>query len=455
MRLTELSRTHTFRTAAIACAAFGVMTLLLFGFIYWQTAWLETQRIDQRLMNEYAILLRQSPAAMEADIKTHYGADLHRQVFAAIFAPNGTPIVGGLQSPPPGLADDRLPHEAEALRLDERGITREMVRAVAGRLKDGRLLVVGRSEEDLDKLRALVLRALALGLLPALAAALGIGLFASQRTIARVRRVNQAIHRIMQGQLSERLPSTGGMDELDQLAASVNTMLAEIERLLCEVKGVGDNIAHDLRTPLTRMRVRLERACGRTNSLEEQDAVLGQAIVDLDQTLAIITALLRIGELEAGQRKSGFANLSLVSLLQEAADLFTPLADQRGLQFQLTLSPDVEIRADRDLLMEALVNLLDNAIKFVPEHGSVGLALLHTASWPVIRVTDSGAGVPDHERKAVLDRFYRADPSRHVPGSGLGLSLVAAILRLHGFSLAMHDLNPGFAVDIRCNSGEE
>jgi signal transduction histidine kinase len=455
VRLTELSRTHTFRTAAIACAAFGVMTLLLFGFIYWQTAWLETQRIDQRLMNEYAILLRQSPAAMEADIKTHYGADLHRQVFAAIFAPNGTPIVGGLQSPPPGLADDRLPHEAEALRLDERGITREMVRAVAGRLKDGRLLVVGRSEEDLDKLRALVLRALALGLLPALAAALGIGLFASQRTIARVRRVNQAIHRIMQGQLSERLPSTGGMDELDQLAASVNTMLAEIERLLGEVKGVGDNIAHDLRTPLTRMRVRLERACGRTNSLEEQDAVLGQAIVDLDQTLAIITALLRIGELEAGQRKSGFANLSLVSLLQEAADLFTPLADQRGLQFQLTLGPDVDIRGDHDLLMEALVNLLDNAIKFAPEHGSVGLALLQETSPPVIRITDSGTGVPEHERNSVLDRFYRADPSRHVPGSGLGLSLVAAILRLHGFSLAMHDLNPGFAVDIRCKSEEE
>ncbi len=455
MRLTELFRTHTFRTAAIACSAFGAMTLLLFGFIYWQTAWLETERMERRLMNEYAILSRETPAAMEADINTHYGADLHRQVFAAVFAPDGTRIVGGLQSAPPGLAYDRLPHETESLRLDGRGITRERVRAVAGRLNDGRVLVVGRSEEDLDKLRGLVLRALSLGLVPALAAALGIGLFASQRTIAKVRRVNQAITRIMQGHLSERLPSSGGLDELDQLAGSVNTMLAEIERLLGEVKGVGDNIAHDLRTPLTRMRARLERARGRTNSPAEQNEVLGQAIVDLDQTLAIITALLRIGELEAGQRKSGFANLSLVSLLQEAAELFTPLAEQRGLQFQLTLSPDVDIRGDRDLLMEALVNLLDNAIKFAPEHGCVGLALLQETSSPVIRITDSGTGVPEHERTAVLDRFYRADPSRHVPGSGLGLSLVAAILRLHGFSLAMHDLNPGFAVDIRCNSGEE
>jgi signal transduction histidine kinase len=292
-------------------------------------------------------------------------------------------------------------------------------------------------------------------LLPALAASLGIGLFASQRTIARVRDVNQAITRIMQGHLSERLPTAGTMDELDQLASSVNTMLDETERLLGEVKGVGDNIAHDLRTPLARLRVRLERARGRGITLAEQDAVLGQAIEDLDQTLAIITALLRIGELEAGRRQSAFASVSVASLLHEAADLVAPLAEQRGLQFQLTLSPDVDIRADRDLLMEALVNLLDNAIKFAPEHGSVGLSLLHAGAMPVIRISDSGTGVPDNERRAVLDRFYRADPSRHIPGSGLGLSLVAAILRMHGFSLAMHDLNPGFAVDIVCSCGEE
>jgi len=455
VRLAELSRAHAFRTAAIVCAAFGAVTLLLFGFIYWQTAWMDMERIDRRLINEFTILSRETPAALQADITTHYGADLPRQVFAAAFAPDGMRIVGGLQSPPPGLAPDRTPHEAEALRLDERGTTLERVRAVAGRLADGKLLVVGRSEEDLDKLRALVVRALALGLLPALAAALGIGLFASQRTIARVRRVNQAISRIMQGHLSERLPSAGGIDELDQLAGSVNTMLAEIERLLAEVKGVGDNIAHDLRTPLARLRVRLEHARGRASSLTELDSVLGRAIEDLDQTLAIITALLRIGELEAGRRQSGFGNVSLASLLHEAADLVAPLMEQRGLQFQLTLSPDVDILGDRDLLMEALVNLLDNALKFAPEHGSVGLALLQENGRAVIRIADSGAGVPARDRKAVLDRFYRADPSRHIQGVGLGLSLVAAIVRLHGFALAMHDLNPGFAVDITCSSGGE
>ncbi len=454
MRLTEPFRTHAFRTAVIACAAFGAMTLLLFGFIYWQTTWLETAQTDRSLINEYTFLSRETPAALAQDIRAHYGVGLHRLSFAAIFAPDGTRIVGGIETIPPGLPQDQMPHEVVSIRRDEPGISREKVRAVAGRLADGEILVVGRSEQDIDKLRSLELRALSLGLLPALAASIGIGLFASQRTIARVRRVNQAISRIMMGHLSERLPSAGTMDELDQLAGSVNAMLAEIERLLAEVKGVGDNIAHDLRTPLARVRVRLERARGRSRTAAEQDAVLGQAIEDLDQTLAIITALLRIGELEAGRRQSGFASVSLAGLLQEAADLFAPLAEQRGLQFQLTLGPDAEICADRDLLMEALVNLLDNAIKFAPENGSVGLALLHEDAVPVIRISDSGAGVPEHERKAVLDRFYRADPSRHIPGSGLGLSLVAAIVRLHGFSLAMHGLDPGFAVDIICGSDD-
>jgi hypothetical protein len=452
VRLTELFRTHAFRTAAIACAAFGAMTLLLFGFIYWRTAWLETYRIDQTLLHEYAFLSREAPDALAADIRAHYGEDLHRLSFAAIFAVDGTRIAGGLDALPDGLPGDGVPHEVVSVRRDDGGITREKVRAIAGRLNDGRQLVVGRSEQDLDKLRSLVLRALALGLLPALAASLGIGLFASQRTLARVRDVNRAIYRIMQGHLSERLPSAGTLDELDQLAGSVNIMLAEIERLLAEVKGVGDNIAHDLRTPLARLRVRLERLRGRVRGEAEQDMLLGQAIEDLDQTLSIITALLRIGELEAGQRQSGFASVSLVGLLREAADLCVPLAEQRGLQFHLTLSPDIDIHADRDLLMEALVNLLDNAIKFAPSHGSVGLALLQGGAYPVIRVTDSGSGVPPHERKAVLDRFYRADRSRHIPGSGLGLSLVAVIVRIHGFALAMQDLDPGFAMDIICGS---
>jgi signal transduction histidine kinase len=447
---TELLRSTIFRTAAIACAAFATTTLLLFGFIYWQTAGLETSRIDSFIRNEHAALLRESPAVMAADVNSRYGADLHRQSFAAIFAPSGEPIAGTLTAMPPGLAEDGNLHDVRLVRRGDHGPTAEIARVVAGRLTNGGVLLVGRSVQDLAELRTRVARALWLGLLPALAASLAIGLYASQRTIVRVRAVNRAIARIMQGHLQERLPSAGTSDALDQLAESCNRMLVEIERLMDEVKGVGDSIAHDLRGPLARLRFRLETGRTRARTQAELDEVVAQGLQELDQTLAIITALLRIGELQTDRRQAAFRLVGLASLLREVAELYAPLAEHRGLTFQLTLGPDGEVLADRALLLEAIVNLLDNAIKFVPAQGMVAVQLMWEDGRPVVRVCDSGPGIPVPYRQAVLGRFYRAPNSRHVSGSGLGLSLVSAILRLHGFDLRMSDTAGGFAVDILC-----
>ncbi len=449
---TELLASPIFRTSAIACAAFATTTLLLFGFIYWQTAGLETSRIDAFIRHEHAALLRESPAVMAADVNTRYGADLHRQSFAAIFGPSGKPIAGGLAALPPGLAEDGDLHDIELLRRGEDGAAPDVARVVAGRLSNGNLLVVGRSVQDLVELRLRVGRALWLGLLPALAASLAIGLYASQRTILRVRAVNRAIARIMQGHLEERLPSSGTSNALDQLAESCNRMLAEIERLLGEVKGVGDSIAHDLRGPLTRLRFRLEVGRARATSQVELDAVVAQALDDLDQTLAMITALLRIGELQADRRQAAFRQVGLGSLLREVAELYAPLAEQRGLTFQLSLAPDGEVLGDRELLLEAIVNLLDNAVKFAPPDGTVGLELLWENGGPVVRVADTGPGIAPAHRQAVLEKFYRAPLTSHVAGHGLGLSLVCAIVRLHGFDLRMSDAAAGFAIDIVCTA---
>jgi signal transduction histidine kinase len=432
----------------MACAAFGGVTLLLFGFIYWQTAWLETNRIDQFISHEYIALSRETAAEIVPDVRSRYSADLHRQGFASVFTAQGAPVAGGLAALPSSLPADGQVHEIEALRRGEAGPEQEKVRAVAGRLPDGRLLVVGRSQQDLAKLRLLILRALGLGFVPMLAAALGIGLLASQRTILRVRDINRAIGRIMQGHLDERLPSAGSADALAELAASCNRMLSEIERLVDEVKGVGDNIAHDLRTPLTRLRWRMESARARAGSQAELDGVLARSIEDLDQCLGMITAILRIGELEAGRRQAGFARVSLARIVVEAAELYAPMAEQRGLQFQVTATPDADILGDRELLLEAVVNLLDNAVKFAPQDGAVAVAVLSSAEGWLIRVADTGQGIPAQERDAVLERFYRAASSRHIAGSGLGLSLVSAVLRLHGFDLRMSNDAFGFAVDI-------
>jgi signal transduction histidine kinase len=251
------------------------------------------------------------------------------------------------------------------------------------------------------------------------------------------------------GDLRERLPTRGGNDPFDQFALSVNGMLDEIETLIQEIAGIGDNIAHDLRTPLTRVRVRLERGREHASTLEELRTVADQAIAGLDQTLTIITALLRIGEIEHSHRLEGFSEVRLGPLLREVGDLYEPIAEDKRVAFRVEAADEATVHGDRDLLFEAVVNLVDNAVKFTPEGGRVDLALLRRDRETVIRVSDTGPGIPETEREAVIKRFYRSDKSRSTEGLGLGLSLVAAIVNLHGFRLTIGG-NPGCTVEIVC-----
>jgi signal transduction histidine kinase len=456
----DLFRTAAFRAALVGAGCFVAATLLLFAFIYWQATAYETARSDAFMRHEAAAIAREPPADIAGDVTRRFAPDLHRITFAAVFAPDGTPKAGDLAAPPDMAADGMVHPVRVDRRLDSGAITPADARAVALRLADGRLLLVGRGTADLDDLHGQIERALEIGLIPGILLALAAGTIASLRALARVRVVNRTIARIMQGDLRERLPSAGTNDAFDQLAGKVNQMLDEIERLLAEVKGVGDNIAHDLRTPLARLRSRLEGGRLRARSQAELEAVIDRAIEDLDQSFAIITALLRIGELEAGRRRAGFGEVSLCAIVREAAELYAPLAEERGLLLQAPACDDRtvhgdSVQGDRDLLFEAVANLVDNAVKFAPAGGRVRLSVEPSAEGPAIRVADTGSGIALTEREAVLKRFYRADPSRHVAGSGLGLSLVAAILRLHGFTLRMQDLADGFSVDVVCNQSKK
>jgi signal transduction histidine kinase len=448
--LADTFHTATFRTAALAAAAFGAMTLVLFAFIYWQTAGLETERIDRFLQNESLAISREPPGQVVADVRTRYARDLHRESFASVFTPAEVLLGGDLLEYPAGLPVDRQPHRVMAARAGRVGQALEEVRALARVLPDGRVLVVGHTERDVAEMHRLVLRALAIGLLPALAAALCIGIFASRRTSGRVRAINQTIGRIMQGQLQERLPvSVLPGDALDQLAVSVNRMLDEIERLMDEVRGVGDDIAHDLRTPLTRLHARLEGGLARAESREALADVVQHAIADLDQTFALITALLRIGQIEGSARRAGFGDVDLSEIARGVAELYQPVAELRDVALTVAAEADMAVRGDRDLLFEAAANLVDNAVKFTPAGGSVTLRVYRRDEGAVLAVSDTGPGIPAAQRASALKRFYRGDRSRHVPGHGLGLSLVASIVRLHMFHLHMDDAEPGLRVELR------
>ena len=449
----EILQTAIFRTSAIASAAICGGTLLLFAFIYWQTAIWESTRIDDFLQHESQAIQREAPSGVEGDVQTRFARDLHRQSFAAVFDSDLHLQSGDLSAYPAPLARDGLVHQVRVRRQGADGATSfEEVDAVACVLRDGRILVVGRSLQDLAKLRHVVLRALALGLFPGLILALCVGIFASARTLNRVRSVNRSVARIMEGNLRERLESLGSQDALDQLAGSVNRMLDEIERLIEEIRGVGDDIAHDLRTPLTRVRARLERGRAAAATQQAWQAVTGQAIADLDQALDTITALLRIGQIEAGARRAGFAQVDLTSVAREAAEFYRPLAEQRGIVLEGPADEEGSriVSGDRPLLFEVAANMLDNAVKFTADGGSVAITVTEDAAGPVLTVRDNGPGIPEAERALVLKRFHRGDRSRHVPGNGLGLNLVAAIVRLHGFHLRMDDAGPGLVIQVRC-----
>jgi signal transduction histidine kinase len=224
---------------------------------------------------------------------------------------------------------------------------------------------------------------------------------------------------------------------------------AQLEEALQEAKVVGDNIAHDLRTPLTRVRIRLERGREHASTLEEFRAVADQAIAGLDQSLTTITALLRITEIEHSRRREGFSEVQLAPLIRDVGDLYDPIAEDKGVTLWAEAPDGATVQGDRDLLFEAVTNLVDNAVKFTPQGGRVELVVLYQEGETIIRVIDTGPGIPEVEREAVTQRFYRSDKTRNAKGLGLGLSMVAAIIKLHSFRLTI-SAGPGCTAEIAC-----
>jgi signal transduction histidine kinase len=450
VRLPDWIRTTTFRWTLAIAGAFVLCTLLLFGFVYWQTADYMTMQIDGLLTNDINLAAADPRPRQIERIEGRLSDDPRRIRIGALFAADGHRITGNLESLPGNILPD-VPTNTEVVRVDNRGRETQTVRLVEHPQPDGSVLVLGRNNDEIDEIAEIVLRALGLGLLPAFALALVIGMLLSRRVLRRLSDVNRRIQRIVAGDLRQRLPTRGGEDAFDQLAGGVNRMLGEIEALIYEIAGVGDDIAHDLRTPLTRVRMRLERGRDHATSLEELRVVADQAIVGLDQALAIVTALLRIAEIEHGRRLECFSDVALAPLLREVCDVYEPIAEDKHVTLAVEAAHGNEaiVRGDRDLLFEAVANLADNAVKFTPAGGRVELSLARRGADTVICVNDTGPGIPETEREAVTKRFYRSDKSRGSAGLGLGLSLVAAIVKLHGFQFSIGG-SPGCTAEIVC-----
>jgi signal transduction histidine kinase len=439
MGLLEFARTTTFRSAAVAAGAFAIFVLVLFGLIYWNTDRYLVARSDRVIASQLRVMSAM-PSERQADtIAYHLSEDPRGVQFAGLFRPDGTRIAGNLDGPPPDLRLDGSVQSARVKRTSANGgVETRVVRAIGQYLPGGDVLVLGRDVDEAVKISGFVGRALALGLIPALVLCLAVGALLSVRAERRIADVNQRVQRIVGGDLRERLPKLTGDDPFAKLAGIVNGMLDEIENLIHAIAGIGNDIAHDLRTPLTRVRLLLER--GRTNAqtLEQFRLVADKAIAGIDQSLAMTTALLRLVEIENSRRSAAFGNVALADLVHEVGELYEPIAEGKNIALHVDLTHAPVVEGDRDLLMEAVVNLVDNAVKFTPAGGRVEISLLRCNAESIIRVKDTGAGISEPERDAVLKRFYRSEKLRSAPGFGLGLNLVAAIVKLHGFRLTIH-----------------
>jgi len=304
-------------------------------------------------------------------------------------------------------------------------------------------LLVGRDTRTLKATQQLIVRALLWGLAITFGLALVGGVFMSRGILRRIETINQASREIMAGDMSRRIALQGNGDEIDQLASNLNAMLEQIEGLMEGVRQVSDNIAHDLRTPLTRLRNRLEQL-NRDNSEDvELSTNVAACIGDADQLLTTFAALLRIARIESGQHRKCFETVDLSILVSDAAELYQALAEDHQQSLVLGDFDSTAVRGDRDLLFQAIVNLLDNAVKYTPAKGSISIALEHSRETVEIIVSDSGPGIPEAQRDQVGRRFYRLEQSRSTPGNGLGLSLVKAVTQLHQGQLILEDNAPG------------
>jgi signal transduction histidine kinase len=448
LRLQDVRNTSTFRLTLAFGLVFALGVAVLLGLIYELSARELTNRSDRILRTE-AVLLSAVPAAQLPDrIRTEISRNTSGLNYFELKAIDGEHVAGNIRmsrSPAPDHASD-----IAAGVVGDRPI-----RLLAVRIASDETLLIGRDISPVVDLRH---RVLAILIWSGLATALSVlvsGFALSLAPLRRLRDLQRASRVIAAGNLEARMPLMGRGDELDLFAGTVNTMVEEVGRVVAQVKGVTDAVAHDLRTPLTRVRSQLYRVRQSPGVETQAAAMIEAATEDLDVVLDRFAALLRISELEAQGRRAGFGAIDLSRLARDVCDLYEPLAEERSVSLELLPSPETEVRGDAKLLFEAVSNLVDNAIKFVAEGGHVAVAVAASAHGPIIEVRDDGPGIAPDERRAVLRRFHRSADAADIPGTGLGLSVVAAIVHLHGFGLEFDDAEPGLVVRIRCEEVQD
>ena len=439
----QLLRSAGFRLALSYALVFGASALLLIVVLWISSINILTRQVDAAIDADAQGLSEQwdegrAPALLET-IQNRIQGDPDNVSLYLMLDPFGRRVAGNLENWPAQVASTGRGYEVQVERA---GVT-NLARFHRYDLPLGYALLVGREVTSRAALRSLLTQTLlwALGLIAVLSVTGGLVL---QQLFSRmVRHVSQTANAISAGDLSRRVAISGRGDEFDRLAETINDMLDRLSRLMDGVRQVSNAIAHDLRTPITRARARLEDAVAHGEDQSQLRCAIERAVSDLDAITNVFQALLRISEIEAGARRSAFVLLNARPLLDDICDLYSAVAEASGLTLTIRAASELLVRGDRELIQQAVANLLDNAIKFSPSGSTVALTAEIMAEGLSITVRDQGPGIPEAELARATERFFRGETARHTPGFGLGLTLVRAVAQLHGGALLLEDAAPG------------
>ena len=438
----SLWRSAGLRLAAVYAALFAVSALALVMFLWFATAGLLDRQSEAAIRTDAQGLLEQFDlgglSALQATIEDRLVQNVDDDAIYLLIDADQKPVAGNLARWPATVtAADHL----YEIMVDRSGL-RGLARVQPFDLDGGSRLLIGRDIETRTPLRALLTSALLWSLLVLVVLGTVGGLVMQNLFRRMIASVSSTAGAIAQGDLGRRVRLSGRGDEFDRLAEVINDMLDRTARLMDGVRQVSNSIAHDLRTPIARARARLEDAGSHAVGADELRAAVDRAVTDLDGVAAVFEALLRIAEIEAGARRSAFAPLDAAELLTGLGELYEAAAEEHGNTLVMTAPGPLLVNGDRELIQQAVANLLDNAIKFSPAGGAIQVSATGGAVIEIM-VSDQGLGIPEADRARATDRFFRGEAARQTPGSGLGLALVDAVAQLHGGTLRLEDASPG------------
>ena len=444
MRAPSLFRSLAFRVIVVYVALFALSTGALVAFTYWNTERALDAETDQVIEAEITGLAEQYQRlglAGLTDVIISRSIRGNRGLYLLTDSKRH-PIAGNLDGWPQVKARPENFIEFDYQRRVGGGLETRRARGRVFALMGGFQLLVARDIHERYETQRLLTTTLPWSVGLMLILGLAGGALMSRNLLTRLDSINDTSHEIMAGDLSRRVPVTGSGDEFDTLATNLNGMLERIERLMRGLREVTDSVAHDLRTPLNRLRNRLEGTLMRMHESPEGGEIEA-AVAETDRLIATFNALLLIAEAEAGVIREAMTMVDLPVIVEGVAELYEPVAEEKGIRLEIAPAGAVQIEGNKTLISQALANLIDNAIKYTPPGGHVRVAVEETPDGVSLSVADNGPGIPDADRKRVLDRFVRLEASRNSPGTGLGLSLVAAVARLHDAKLELADNAPG------------